>query len=247
MRKKVLVIQNAPNEGLGTIVRALRRFGLEADYIRPFTNERVPRGVDGYPAVIILGGPMGVYEEDRYPFITDELRLVERAFKSGQQVLGICLGAQVLARAAGARVYKGRAKEIGWFTVSLTPEGERDRVFFGLPRELMVFHWHGDTFEIPRVGKNLASSELFPNQILRVGKRAYGIQFHLEITEEMIREWIEESEEELRTLKREGGPGVMDPGVMDPEEIIRETQRSIGPLHRYGEAVFSRFLRLLDL
>jgi GMP synthase-like glutamine amidotransferase len=178
---------------------------------------------------------MGVYEEERYPFITDELHLVERALKAGQHVLGICLGAQVLAKAAGARVNKGRTKEIGWFNVSLTSEGERDWVFSGLQRELKVFHWHGDTFDIPREGKNLASSELYQNQILHVGKRAYGIQFHLEVTEEMVREWIELSEEELQAFK------------IDPRVIIKETPGNIGPLHRYGDAVFSRFLRSIDL
>lgn len=235
MGKKVLVIQNAANEGPGTIAPALRRFGLEARYIRVFKSDRIPRDLEGYEAVIVLGGPMGVYEEVKYPFITDELRLAERTLKAGLPFLGICLGAQVLAAAAGARVYRGSVKEIGWHLVRLTPEGEGDRLFWGLPEKLNVFHWHGDTFDVPPGSANLASSGLYPNQFLRVGKNAYGIQFHLEVTAEMIRQWIGVSGEELETHK------------VDPEKIIKDTPAHIDPLYGYGEAVFARFLRLMDL
>jgi GMP synthase-like glutamine amidotransferase len=233
--KKALVIQHAATEGPGTIAPALRRFGLETHYVRIFKDERVPREVEGYHALIVLGGPMGVYEEAKYPFITDELYLVEKTLKAGLPLLGICLGAQVLAAAAGARVYRGRKKEIGWYPVRLTTEGQGDMLFLGLPEELNVFHWHGDTFDVPPGGTNLASSELYTNQLLRVGKNAYGIQFHLEVTSAMIREWIEMSGKEIKTLK------------MYPERIIKESTDNINSLHRYSEAVFSRFLRLMDL
>ncbi len=233
--KKALVIQHAATEGPGTIAPALRRFGLETHYVRIFKDERVPREVEGYHALIVLGGPMGVYEEAKYPFITDELNLVEKTLKAGLPFLGICLGAQVLAAAAGARVYRGRKKEIGWYPVRLTTEGQGDKLFLGLPEELNVFHWHGDTFDVPPGASNLASSELYTNQLLRVGKNAYGIQFHLEVTGVMISEWIEVSGKEIKTFK------------MDPERIIKESSDNINPLYRYSEAVFARFLRLMDL
>ncbi len=233
--RKILVLQHVPHEGLGTIGAALRGHDLNVDFLKIYENRRIPPDIKGYSALIVMGGPMGVYEDDIYPFIRKEIRLIGSALKTDTPVLGICLGSQLLAKAAGARVYKGKAKEIGWYRTTLTDLGATDSVFLGLPKDFTVFHWHGDTFDIPPGGKNLASSELFPHQAIRVGRRAYGFQFHLEVTEAMISEWIKVNEEELKPLK----------GI-DPEGILKETPKRIGALHSYGSTVISRFLRLVD-
>ncbi len=175
---------------------------------------------------------MGVYEDDVYPFIKAELRLIRSALAQRCPVLGICLGAQLLARAAGAQVYKGEAKEIGWFNVSLTAEGRGDKLLLGLPDAFIVFQWHGDTFTTPPRAVNLAGSELFERQLIRVGANAYGIQFHLEVDEPMIKEWLAINAKEVASVK----------GV-DPDRIVKETVEHIERLHRNCRAVLARFLR----
>lgn len=234
--KKVLVVQQVPHEGLGIIGPLLERKGFAPDFLKAYEGHPAPRSVEGYSALIVLGGPMGVYEEKEYPFLKDEIRLIESAMKTNTPALGVCLGAQLMAAAAGARVYKGKTKEIGWYGATLTEEGMDDRLFMGLSDEFTVFQWHGDTFDLPRDSVLLASSELFPNQAVRIGSRAYAVQFHIEVTEKMISEWIEVNSEELKGLK----------GVIDPVKILRETREKIGGLHEYGRTVIERFLRLVD-
>lgn len=232
---RVLVLQHVASEDLGIIGKSFRQKGIEADFIKIFAGQRIPRYMNGYDGLIALGGPMSVYEEDIYPFIKDELLLIKSALKKDIPILGICLGAQLLSKAAGANVYKGKKKEIGWYDIKLTDEGRRDRLFLGLPDEFTVFQWHGDTFDIPEKSRRLASSELFPNQIIKAGKNAYGLQFHLEVTEEMIREWIDVNEKELASVK----------SYINPEEIVKSTSEHIKTINRYGEVIFGRFFDLL--
>lgn len=230
-----MVIQHVAHEGLGTIGPALFRAGLEVEFLRIYENANIPMTADGYSALIVLGGPMGVYETGAYPFMEKEVKLISSALKMRLPILGICLGAQLLAKAAGAEVYKGSAKEIGWYDVELSEEGSDDPLFLGMPFRFKVFQWHGDTFDVPEGGIRLASSELFPNQVIKVGPNAYGFQFHLEVTEEMIKDWIAVNSDELNALK----------GNIDPEAIVRETPERIVDLHRYGNGVAARFLRLI--
>lgn len=234
--KKVLVIQHVECEGLGTMGAVLRRAGFAPEFIKVFRGQTLPRNARGYSAVVALGGPMGVYEEDIHPFIGAELRLIESVLRAGLPFLGVCLGSQMLARAAGARVYKGKGKEIGWYRLRLTAEGMADRLFLGFPEEFTVFQWHGDTFDVPPGAVNLASSEMFPHQLIRVGRNAYGVQFHLEVTGDMIKDWIEVNAGELEALK----------GVIDPGKIVEETPGNIPDLFRYGNTAVERFLRAID-
>ena len=231
--KKAIVIQHVPHEGLGIIGEVLTSFGISAEFVRVYCGERVPAELERGTLLIVLGGPMGVYEAERYPFLKDELNLLERAFKKDSPVLGICLGSQLMAKAAGAKVWKGDKKEIGWYDVELTGDGATDGLFLSFPKKFRVFQWHGDTFDVPPNAKVLASSVDFPNQLIRIGKRAYGIQFHLEVTERMVYEWLKENSEELASLK----------GVVDVEEIKKETPGAITILNQYGRTVFTRFLR----
>lgn len=232
---RALIVQQVPHEGPGLIGVELKRAGFITETVRAYNGERLPRSAEGFTAIIVLGGPMGVYEEAVYPFIKDEIRLLKSALKHKVPVLGVCLGAQLLARAAGATVYKGPGKEIGFYKVSLTDEGARDALLNGMPVELTVFQWHGDTFDVPKGGVNLASSALFPNQLIRVGKNAYGVQFHLEVDLKMVTEWIEVNSAELDALK----------GVIDPETVKKEAPGLLPGILKNGSIVVRRFIRLV--
>ncbi|HHL40834.1 MAG TPA: type 1 glutamine amidotransferase [Deltaproteobacteria bacterium] len=230
--KKVLIIQQVPHEGPGTLGRIMERAGIETELVKVCAGAKTPGRADRYSAVVVLGGPMGVYEEKRYPFLTAEIRLIESALRSGVPVMGICLGAQLLARAAGAAVFRRPEREIGWYDIDLTDEGRADRLLFGLPRRMKVFQWHGDTFDIPPGAVRLASSRLFENQLFRIGP-SYGFQFHLEVTESMILQWLEVNGDELADLS----------GTIDPAAVRARTPLLTETLRRYAEAVFSRWLR----
>jgi len=234
--KKLLVFQHVPHEDLGTLDVLLRRAGFQVDTVRFWRDPDSRPNLNGCDGLVILGGPMGVYEDDKYPFIKPELKLIEDALKKRVPLLGICLGSQLIAKAAGSRVYKGNAKEIGWHDVSLTEDADNDWLFLGFPDRFRAFHWHGDTFDVPQGALMLASSDLFPNQVIKVGPAAYGIQFHLEVTEQMIREWITVNEDELASLK----------GVVDPKAIIEETPERIEALNRLGSALGARFSRMVE-
>ncbi len=159
---KFLVLQHKACEPLGYFESA-----LDYEYFRLYDGE-FPEGLQGYSGLIIMGGPMNVYEEEKYPFLKDEDLLIKEALKTGMPTLGICLGAQLIVKAAGAKVWKGREKEIGWYEVGLTKEGERDRIFGMFEDRFTVFHWHGDTFDLPEGAVLLARSGLY-NQAFRIG------------------------------------------------------------------------------
>jgi GMP synthase-like glutamine amidotransferase len=177
---------------------------------------------------------MNVYEEDRYPFLRKEDLFIKEAIQRGKFILGICLGAQLIAKALGAKVSKAPVKEIGWYDVSLTRVGSRDPLFSNLPKRFPVFQWHEDTFEIPKAGKLVATSSLVPHQAFRYGDNAYGLQFHLEVTEEMIREWMETYEEEF-----EGS----QPPLLSKIKILTDTEIKIEPYTRRGMKFLKDFFR----
>ncbi len=234
---KVLIIKQVESEGPGIIGAELKRRSLATELVEVYKGRPVPKDASAYSALIVMGGPMGVYEEKAYPFLGDEIELIESGLKAGIPIMGVCLGAQLLARAAGARVYKGEAKEIGFYKVRLTEEGIMDALLHGLPPEFRVFQWHGDTFDVPEHGVNLAGSDLFQNQMIRVGRSAYGVQFHLEVTEQMVMEWLEVNSDELEAEK----------DAIDPERIKSQAPGYIPDLHRYGRLVIARFLGLINL
>jgi GMP synthase (glutamine-hydrolysing) len=186
---EVLVLQHIDCEPLGTIEDALRNAGLSFRYVRGYAGQTVPREIGEAPGLIVLGGPMGVYEQDRYPFLGDEMRLIERAVTQGVPTLGVCLGSQLVATALGADVRPGARQEIGWHSVTLTKAASGDRLFRALPSPFMGFHWHGDVFDLPPGAVPLAFSDQTPCQAFRFGPSAYGILFHMEVTAAMIGDW----------------------------------------------------------
>jgi len=196
----VLVIMHVENEGPGVFGEFLQAAGAKVRIARLHLGDALPDPRD-LDAALTMGGPMNVYEEQRYPFLRDETRFLQEAAARDLPVLGICLGAQMIAKAAGAAVTKNRVEEVGWGTVSLTGEGLTDPLFRGLPATLPVFQWHGDTFGIPAGGTLLATGEDCHHQALR-SRRSYGLQFHLEADRALLGEWFAGTPREREILRR---------------------------------------------
>lgn len=172
------VLQHVPFEGLGSIADWLARRNASVTYTRFFESAALPDSaiVD---LVVVLGGPMSVNDEQELPWLVAEKSFVRECVAAGRPVLGICLGAQLIASAHGARVYPGRHKEIGWFPIESTPTPAGS---FAFPPAATVFHWHGETFDLPEGAIRLARSAGCENQAFQLGRRAIGLQFHLETT-----------------------------------------------------------------
>jgi len=193
MDNKILSIQNINFETLGTLTELIRSDGYRIENIVA-EKEAVPTDAKRYAAIIILGGPMAVY--DNVLYLKRVQQLIRNALKLEIPVLGICLGSQLIAQAIGGNVHKGGKKEIGWSNVMLNHSGYND-LFKGInTKSIKVFQWHGDTYDLPPKATIMASSKLYP-QAFRFGS-VFGIQFHMEVNAEMIRRWAEEYSQELK-------------------------------------------------
>ncbi len=226
--KNVMVLQHAGSEGSGTLADALAAPQLPVRVVRGDLGEPIPGDLSATAALVVMGGPMGVYEHTRYPFLLDELRLVEAAVKAHLPVIGICLGSQLLAAALGARVHPGSRKEIGWYPVHLEPAASADTLFADAPHQFEGFHWHGDIFHLPEGATRLAHSDLTECQAFRYGS-AHGLLFHMEVTQASIAGMAQAFPEELAQA---GG---------SPESLAAGTKRHLDRLQSIGAAVFRRW------
>jgi len=196
----VLIIKNIITEGPGTIEDFLKKEDIYFKVAELSSGELSPP-LEDFDTVIIMGGPMGVYEMDQYPHLRIESRIIREAINRDMKILGICLGCQMVAHCLGSEVYRGPEEEVGWHSIELTGDGLKDPLMRKLaihPRvedfwkKFKVFHWHGDTFDLPIGAVLLASSEQYKNQAFRYKNNVYAFQFHIEVTKEMIREWLED-------------------------------------------------------
>lgn len=184
----ILIIKHEKNEGPGTLEEYLIEKHRQFVIIELWNGDKLP-SLDACSAIISLGGPMNVYEEEEYPFLGLEDGFLKGAIEKNIPTMGICLGAQLLAKCMSERVYKADQAEIGWGAIRMTAETRQDPLFRGLPHTMEVFQWHEDTFTIPANGTLLASSNECQNQAMRIGTRAWGLQFHPEMTIQMIEAW----------------------------------------------------------
>ncbi len=227
--QSVLVLQHTPSEALGTIEDVLRGHGIGFGYIQTYAGKPVPQEMADKSGLIVMGGPMGVYEKAKYPFLSDEMRLIESALTLGRPILGVCLGSQLLAAVLGAEVKKGERKELGWHAVTLSKFAAQDSLFADVKPEFWPFHWHGDVFSLPEEAVGLASSRQTPCQAFRYGKNAYGVLFHLEVTQEQISQMLSDFAQELREA---GG---------EASEISDQIPRHLPVLQEIGSHVFGRW------
>jgi len=202
---RLLMIQHVACEGPGLLEEELVNNAWEIDIRCMDTpGTKLPDNLDDYQAFVILGGPMGAYEEGRYPYLFKVQELVREAVTKHIPTIGICLGGQLIARALGADVGPNPVKEIGWSPIRLLPEGKANRLFSDVPEMLSVFQWHGDTFALPQGAVLLASAEACHNQAFVYADHVWALQFHLEVTPAMIAQWSEIYANELLNY---GGPG----------------------------------------
>jgi GMP synthase (glutamine-hydrolysing) len=230
--EEVLVFQHDPFEDLGFFAEVLEKQRSTYRVIRLFHGEMPGENWERIQALIILGGPMTCYDEEQFPFLRWEKKLIRAAIDDGISVLGVCLGAQLIVDTLGSAIYPGRVKEIGWNPISITPHGQVDSLLGYLPENATVFQWHREGFDLPAGAIRLASSVNYANQAFRLGKNIYGLQFHLEVTPRMIARWIDERSKDLAQA----------PYIL-PEKILADTQSYAPALKYYGERFLSEFVR----
>ncbi|MEY4765217.1 MAG: hypothetical protein RI907_1890 [Pseudomonadota bacterium] len=234
MSRTCLTLQHVSFEDLGTLKPLLHALGMRIDTLQAgvddLRSDAARQAWLDADLVVVLGGPIGVYETDRYPWIHDELDRVRDRLASGKPLIGICLGAQMIAAASGQRVYPGPAKEIGFKPLLLTEAGQSSCLTALQDCGMQVLHWHGDTFDLPAGAALLASTDLVRNQVFTVGRQVLGLQCHLEAEPDQLERWLIGHTMELDKA-----------GVSLP--ALREAARQWGPaLAQASQAVFMRWL-----
>jgi GMP synthase-like glutamine amidotransferase len=232
---KFLILRHIDIEGPGTFGDFLNRNRIPWDTVELDKGGRLPPGPAGHGAVVVLGGPMNVYEEDKYPFLRQEDIFIKECINSKIPYLGFCLGAQLLAKAAGADVVDSPVKEIGWYEVSLTGRGAADPLFKDHPGSFPVFQWHSDMFNIPQGGILLATGSGCRHQAFRFGENAYGLQFHIEITGRDIAAWHHQY--------AQSGEQAAHAGL---ETMLNGYSLNSQALRFQSEAVYANFLSIAD-
>ncbi len=232
--RKLLVFQHVPFEPLGTLDGQFKAAGFRVRYMNFSRLAQACPDVGRYHGLIVLGGPMGADQSDRYPHLEIEKDAIRQAIDAGIPVLGICLGAQLIASALGARILRNSVTEIGWFDVLPTAAGRDDALLSKFNGAEKIFQWHGDTFTLPRGAHHLAESEACTNQAFRFGERVYGLQFHLEADRALIERWLR-TPVHLRELAELGT-------AVDPKRIRADTSRFIDRATALSEALFGEFI-----
>jgi GMP synthase (glutamine-hydrolysing) len=227
-----LVLQHIACEPPGVYEDVLDDRGATLHRVEVDAGDRLPDWRE-FDAIVAMGGPMSANDDGALPWLREEKELVAAAVRSGKPFWGVCLGVQLLAASLGARVYTGAEPEVGVLPVELTEEGARDPVFSVLPSTLPALQWHGDTFELPKGAVRLAGSPAYPNQAFRF-ENAYGVQFHLEVSGDMAREWMEVPEYANALERTIGG-----------ETLLQALDERVDEMLDHGQALFERFLDLV--
>jgi GMP synthase (glutamine-hydrolysing) len=236
--RNILVFQHVAHEILGTLHPLLKQAGSRIRYANFGRYPDLAVNSQNYDGLVILGGPMGVYEADRYPHLNTEIACIKEFIADDKPILGICLGAQLVAAALGASVAPAQEQEVGWYDVNLTEEGAKDPVLGAMKASEKIFQWHGDAFQLPDGAQWLATSNACPYQAFRWGSKTYGFQFHLEVDEKMIHRWLD--------LPAHANLFVGENGKLRQEEIRTETARYIQASKELSTRVFRGYINTVN-
>ncbi len=242
--RHALILTHVAHEGPGRLLHALERAGVTSEVRRLEAGDAVPTSLESFHLLAVMGGPMGVNDvgSERFPFLSPELELLKQAIRSGFPALGTCLGAQLMAAAAGARVYPNvtgepprPAREVGWGAVHFVRTANEEPVLRGLDTSELVLHWHGDTFDLPKGATLLGSSLACENQMFRLGDRQFGLQFHVEIDEDDVVAWLRAGADYVRESL--GAEGAM--------RILRDTKRLLPRASVRGDRLLDNIVSAL--
>jgi GMP synthase (glutamine-hydrolysing) len=232
---RVVVLQHISCEPPGVYEDVMRQRGAAIERVELDEGDRLPERGE-FDAIVAMGGPMSVNDDEALPWLADEKAFLADSVRAGTPYWGVCLGAQLLAASLGARVYRGTAPEVGLLPVELTDEARSDPLFASLPDSLVTLQWHSDTFDLPPGSVRLASSPTYANQAFRHAN-AYGVQFHLEVSNDMAREWAAVPEY-AASLEQVLGPG-------SSEELVGHIERCSTEMRAHGRALFERWLDVI--
>ncbi len=235
----VLIVQHAQSEGPGWWGEFLEESGARPTVVHPYRGDALSFKARDFSWLLCLGGPMNVYEEEAHPWLRHENLFIQKWLREGGAYLGVCLGAQLLAKAAGGRVARSPQAEIGWGEVELNERGIADPLFEGIEPQFPVLHWHGDMAQLPRDSEfgdasALAFSSGCPIQALRVGDKAYGVQFHVEVVPAMLEEWIAESRDYLAE----------NPHAQPASQMLEQARRTSDEARLLSRRVFDNFCKI---
>lgn len=232
--KNILILQHEAHEGIGAWEPLFQAQGRKVSIRKLFEGEKVPvdEALCEWDGIVLMGGSMSANDENKLDFIRDELKMVPQAIELKIPLLGVCLGSQVIAKALGAKVSRLPQGEIGWYPLHLGISASKDNLFGGLSGPVMMFQWHGESFELPSGSVHLAKSDLCPNQAFKYTDRVYGLQFHCEMTDSMVRDWVEKGREEIL---RAG---------LSPELILEKTPKFIPTLRHWATQIANKWLAL---
>jgi GMP synthase-like glutamine amidotransferase len=226
---RLAVLQHVSFEGPAAIADWAISRGTPVSIVRLYEGEALPE-LSAFDMLAVMGGPMSVNDEAQYSWLGPELTLLRDAIGAGKAVLGVCLGAQLLAKTLGAKVYPARQKEIGWFPIERT--GAQHALFDGIPASFTALHWHGETFDFPDGAIRLAQTAAVPNQAFAAGSRVLGLQFHMEATPESIKDLLEHAGDEIGNGPFEQAPGAIRTGTGHCESLRPLLVRMLGNLTR---------------
>ncbi len=234
---KILVFQHVPYEILGNLNPLLKDAGFRIRYVNFGRKPDARPSLAPYDGLVILGGPMNVDEVDKHPHLVTEVELIQQAIAEGMPILGICLGAQLIAKALGAPITQNPVKEIGWYDVTPTEAGNTDPLLRHFQGTRKIFQWHGDTFALPENTTHLATSPDCAHQAFRYGTSVYAFQFHLEVDARLIDTWLQRpaNQQEIANTK----------GKIVPETIAEDTPHYVDQANDLAEKVFGEFIEIL--
>jgi GMP synthase (glutamine-hydrolysing) len=233
-RRSAMALRHVAFEDLGLLAPIMDRHGWDVSFCEAAVDDLAHGSIRNADLIVVLGGPIGVYEIDAYPFLTEEIALLEHRLSRHLPTLGICLGSQLMAKALGSRVFKGPVKEIGWGAVELTEQGASSCLGALRDDDAVVLHWHGDSFDLPAGASRLASNRNYENQAFAYGDNALALQFHLEADPRQLEEWYVGHAVEL------GAAGISVP------DLRAQTLKHERRLALRAERIFGQWLQQID-